>query len=845
MSPTSFCAIDANTQNAIGKDIDQFPGLTLRPGTHRTYPYNDVACHLLGHLTRVDAENRKDNNKDLDDLHAYLPNDLIGKTGIESLCEPTLRGARGTVDAVQGEETVLARQSPVPGRDVRLSIDIDLQQQIQSVFASARLNDATGRVIEENAVLHGAAIVLDVETNQVLAMVSYPTYDLNQIDELYARLNSDTINEPLRNRATMSAFEPGSTIKPVCGLAAITSGIVGVNEGIECTGAFEENGQLVPHGARCWVASMFGKVLRASNTSVMHHKVPSNAPHVGHDGNPDGFLTFSDALERSCNIYFETSADRLGIDRLSDWYEKFGLGRPTGLGLREAKGRLPRDYPKEITSMRRAMGFLAGMGQGYIAATPIQMANVAATIARNGIWMRPVLVLPDEDNRPPLLHPGAWQTVPDRVNLHLLPEAVKAVKLGMFNVVNGPAGTGKPVAAKNKELLDLLIAAKTGTATAAPFTIPVVDAAGQLVRDETKRVKRKTIEPSYPGKPNPIAPWYRAEVSPITGATSLDHAWFIGFAPMDKPKIAFAVMIEYGGSGGIVAGSVAREAIEACRTRGYVKRPGGLNPKGRRLDLMPRPGSRFTSQLMTESGNPLSPVLRPITARTRWRAWSEPRIRFWLFATLALCAVGLGFIIASLLARAHQHKLITRGVVAQATVVIANGETVKGRPQPPDSVVILEFPWKGEAHSTRPQTLEGRKDFITTNSILPIHVNPDDPDDWTWLDEPLPLITQIIGAIIALPLAAATFLRALLMRNTALQLWKGGTTIDAIVLETRSIAVAPLCRAVRVTPDLNGDDRIYTVYVPPSHSKLARGDSLSIIRPRGGATFAIASAWFE
>ena len=133
-------AIDTDTQNALGKDIDQFPGLLLRPGTHRTYPYDDVACHLLGHLAHVDANDLK-SNKSLDELRGYLRNDLIGKTGIESLCEPTLRGTRGQIDRVLGGETILASHDGVEGQDVRLSIDIELQQQIQSAFASARLRE--------------------------------------------------------------------------------------------------------------------------------------------------------------------------------------------------------------------------------------------------------------------------------------------------------------------------------------------------------------------------------------------------------------------------------------------------------------------------------------------------------------------------------------------------------------------------------------------------------------------------------------------------------------------------------------------------------------------------------
>ena len=125
------------------------PGLVLRPGTHRFYPYHDVACHLLGQLSKVDREDlERDAADDKDDLRQYRANDLIGRTGIESLCEPALRGSRGKYIKNLGDDQVVASQEPVPGQDVRLSIDIELQQQIQSIFAEALLRDASGTVIE-------------------------------------------------------------------------------------------------------------------------------------------------------------------------------------------------------------------------------------------------------------------------------------------------------------------------------------------------------------------------------------------------------------------------------------------------------------------------------------------------------------------------------------------------------------------------------------------------------------------------------------------------------------------------------------------------------------------------
>ncbi|MDB5301246.1 MAG: spoVD [Phycisphaerales bacterium] len=551
-------AIDTATQNDLGKNIDRYPGLVLRPGTHRYYPYSDVACHVIGNLSRVNGHEVKIHPSP-DDLRAYLPNDQIGRNGVEALCEPALRGSRGRTDKELGEETVLGNIPAVPGQNVRLTIDIELQQQIQSVFASTTLRDSKGHV-EEGALLHGAAIVLDVNTNEVRAMVSYPTYDLNHRDELYTRLLDDEINDPLRNRATMSQLEPGSTIKPLCGLAAITQGVLGVNEGIECTGYLILDGHPLKNG-RCWVASRWEGII----PTVSHHPVPY--PHEGHDGNLDGHLTYSDALERSCNVFFETTADRLGIELLSEWYEKFGLGRPTGIGITEFRGRLPSGL--HVAALRRSTCFFGGIGQGYVAATPIQMANAAAMIARDGVLMRPRLIAPSPDGKLPEMRQGTWQKVPERVDLHLPPAALAAAKDGMFRVVHSKSGTGTALVAGDKLLQRAMICGKTGTAQAARFSIKARDAAGNVIKDEKGKDVPYFPEPSTREQPNPLAPWYRATIDD-DGKLNLKHSWYIGFAPADKPQVAFAVMVEYGGSGGGAAASVARESLVTCIERGYL-----------------------------------------------------------------------------------------------------------------------------------------------------------------------------------------------------------------------------------------------------------------------------------
>ncbi|HEX4797569.1 MAG TPA: penicillin-binding transpeptidase domain-containing protein [Humisphaera sp.] len=555
--------ISTAVQNELGKNIDHYPGLVLRPGTHRFYPYADAGCHLLGSITRVNSEETKHKK---DELRDYLPNDLIGRTGIEALCEPALRGSRGRIERVLGEDAVLEQQDPTPGRDVKIAIDIELQQQIQGVFSAATVRDARGAITEKDVPLHGAAVVLDVKTNQVLALVSYPTFDANRLDELYQSLYNDHLNEPLRNRATMSAFEPGSTVKPLCGMAGIMAGVIGVNEGIECTGFLKLDGKQISNG-RCWVASTWLEKLGIAGVS--HHQVPYEDPHKGHDGNQDGYLTYSDGLQRSCNVFFETTADRLKIDGLSEWYGRFGLGRITGLGIAEVRGRLPNSFPLS-GPQRRSMGFFAGIGQGWVAATPIQMANAAAMLARGGIWMRPQILVPESSGEIPPVKADAWHDVPERVDLHLDPAALAAARDGMWRVVNTRGGTGTAIAAGDKEMEALMICGKTGTAQAHEFQYPPIRGKdGQIMRDEQGRVLRPPSPvPSKPGEVNPEAPWYRADAN-----GHIDHSWYIGYAPRDNPQVAFCVLVEYGGSGGGPAASVAREALEACITRGYLKAP--------------------------------------------------------------------------------------------------------------------------------------------------------------------------------------------------------------------------------------------------------------------------------
>lgn len=593
-------AIPPNVQNELGKDIDNYPGLVLRPGMTRSYPWNEVACHVIGHLTRVDAQDLKSDPFDEDELRKYQYNDLIGRTGLEALCEPMLRGTRGRIERYLGssdsEQTRGARSiDPLAGKDVTTTIDVNLQQEILELFGKAELRFDDGSTRHQP--MHGGAVLIDIPTGEVRALVSAPTFDPNTFDDDYATLALDNLNKPLLNRATQSSLEPGSTIKPVVGLGGITQGVLAVNEGIECTGYPTFGGRKM-NVLRCWTASKFEQV---APELVAHHQLPSNAPHQGRDGNAAGHLTFSDALERSCNVYFETVANRLGLDRLSYWMKQFGLGRMTGVGIAESRGRLPDAY--RGNNVKYAT-WASGIGQGEVMATPIQMANVAATIARDGICMRPTLVPrdtsdqlravakleveaqrkaweatpttqpPTQPSTQPFVEPTGWWNVADRADLHLSPEGLRAAHLGMFNVVNGDAGTGTNLRIKGDPIL---VAGKTGTAQAAPFMEKDLDENGVQRRDEHGRQLWKRLEPSTVDRINPRAPWYMAY--DLEGR-NLKHSWIIGYAPArGRPKVAFAVMVEYGGSGGSAAAGIAKGMLDACIQHGYLS-PGGDKNRG-------------------------------------------------------------------------------------------------------------------------------------------------------------------------------------------------------------------------------------------------------------------------
>lgn len=542
--------------------------LKLGPAVRRDYPYGDIACHVIGHVGPVSGEDRKaDPNKD-DDFRRYQMVDRIGRDGLELMAEQQLRGKRGMKYSDRGGAHLRAQEAE-PGTNVRTTIDIELQRAIAEGFKTVKFQtpdidptDPNGQKhIIDTLPMNGAAVVIDVATGEVRALVSVPTFDLNKFDELYEAMVDDNLNRPMANRALVDAIEPGSTVKPIIGLGAITQKLAEVGDTIECTGFPIINGKKLEK-PRCWTESLFGHLRMGA-----HHQVPSAAPH------PTGFLNLSDAIERSCNVFFETQGAKLGIQGQSYWMRQFGYGRPTGIGLPESRGLLP-ERAKIPADEATVAPLQSSIGQTWVLATPIQVANEMATIAREGIWQRPHLLV----NPLPSTKPVDPDAIPDRYDLKLDHGALHAVHEGMFNVVNSRAGTGTAVRRDDIEL-----AAKTGSATAAQLTRFLKDAKGnQLIDETTGRAIFEPVPYGRHGAPNPELPWYRMS-GEEKGKPKGTHSWVAGYAPADNPKIAFAVYVEYGGSGGTGAASVVEPLIQSCIDNGY------LTPSGNKDAAMARP----------------------------------------------------------------------------------------------------------------------------------------------------------------------------------------------------------------------------------------------------------------
>ncbi|MFO0996445.1 MAG: penicillin-binding protein 2 [Alphaproteobacteria bacterium] len=461
---------------AIEVNAPDLPGVLIDVGRTRYYPYAEAMAHVLGY---VGAASEADQDGD---ALLRLPNFPVGKDGLERRHEHSLRGTAGLsqieVNAFGRVIRELSREEGIPGREVTLSLDLEIQK-----FAYERFGEESG-----------ALVVMDVNTGEVIALVSVPGFDPNAFaggikSDLWRGLLNHP-RTPLINKAIAGQYAPGSTFKGVVALAALEAGI-SPSSGVVCTGSLAF-GDTAFH---CWKKE-------------------------GH-----GAVAMEQAIMKSCDIFFYETARKIGIDKIAEMAKRFGLGRPAAIELPgEKAGVIPsRDWKMATYHQPWANGetLVAGIGQGYVLATPLQLAVMASRLANGGKAVTPRLTREVRG-----LEDGT-AALREFDSMGISPQALEIVHRGMEAVVNTPGGT-----AYNTARLDdpsMMIAGKTGTS----------------------QVRRISAAERVTGvKKNEELPWHMR-----------DHAVFIAYGPVDSPRYAIAVLVEHGGGGSRAAAPIAKDVM--------------------------------------------------------------------------------------------------------------------------------------------------------------------------------------------------------------------------------------------------------------------------------------------
>lgn len=437
-----------------------FPGLFVETEVGRSYLYDRVGAHIIGYLGKIRSSQAT--SIELRDLPQEA---LIGQWGIEALFDKELRGTAGEkiveVDAIGRQLRLLKEVSAVKGKDIRLSLDINIHKAVHESFGTKA----------------GALVAFKVDSGEVLALESLPSFDPNlfakgvQYSD-WIRLINDP-KRPMLNRALQSQYPPGSTFKMIPAIAALEESAVDPEAVVNCTGGLSYGRWTFG----CWKKG-------------------------GH-----GAVNFHRAIVESCDVYFYELGKKIGIEKIYKYALAFGLGKKTGIELppiKEREGLIPTaQWKQQARKLPWYLGdtFISSIGQGFVLATPAQMAMMTMAIANGGFLYEPTLLYGQKKGF---------------VKIDVKEENLQIIKKAMAGVVSEPGGT-----AKSAQSQIVSIAGKTGTS--------------QVVS------KKKGL----------------------VGERFMDHAWFIAFAPVEKPEIAIAVFVEHGGGGGAVAAPIAKKAIEA------------------------------------------------------------------------------------------------------------------------------------------------------------------------------------------------------------------------------------------------------------------------------------------
>lgn len=533
-------------------DLATLPG-PLKADRTQTIRVDGLACHLLGKVrdkVYADDAPARDaflaSNPSLQaaafssvgkvrvDRGGYRDGDRVGDTGLERSQEHALRGLRGlrTTQLDTGAVTPIPSQ---PGRDARLTLDIQLQARVQAVMSPAlglavvqpwhhtpRVT-ADGTPIPgapaEGSPLFGSAVVLDIDTAEILAMVSTPTFTRRQLREEPESIFADTpelrLSTPTLNRAIAKAYQPGSIVKAFLLAEAISRGNLPIAQRLPCTGHLLPDR---PTMYRCWIYKQ---------QNATHNDV------YGHD------LDGAEAVAGSCNIFFFTLGRRLGPESIVRAYRDFGVCEPLRLGAGiEYQGELgpPRKDPNDPARTILGDGsnvsigdaIQMGIGQGPVAWTPVHAADAYAALARGGIFVKSRLLL-DEPASPPR-------------DLALDPDSINLALKGLSLSVNDPKGTGNHIKFDGIDepifnAPGVKVWGKTGTAAASPVV----------------------------GDPDGEGP------DPKQVLRSGDHSWFVIMVGRDRPRYVISVVIDFGGSGGKVSGPIANQIVHALLAEGYLE----------------------------------------------------------------------------------------------------------------------------------------------------------------------------------------------------------------------------------------------------------------------------------
>ncbi len=459
----------------------RFPGVEVKARQFRQYPFGASFSHVIGYIGRI-GERDQDRLAEAGQDANYKGTDHIGKLGIEARYEPWLHGRTG-IEKVETDSSgravrVLSRTAPVAGYNFYLNLDAKLQQVAEKVFGDYR----------------GALVALDPRNGGVLALVSKPGFDPNLfvdgIDSATWRELNDSIDRPLINRALRGVYPPGSTLKPFMGLAGMELGVRKPGDTIADPGYFTLPGS--SHRYRDWKKD-------------------------GH-----GMVDLKRSITISCDTYYYGLAHQMGIERMSGFLSQFGFGKKSGIDL---DGELAGLMPTPEWKQRRfkqpwwpGETVVAGIGQGYVLATPMQLAVATMAIANDGVLYKPQLIRAWRDPATGKVGYAAPQIMG---RIKLSPEYLRLVKEAMVDVTK-PGGTASVAGANTP----YLFAGKTGTAQ-----VVGIKQGARYVESQVRARHR-------------------------------DHALFIAFAPADDPKIVIAVMVENGGHGGSTAAPVARKVID-------------------------------------------------------------------------------------------------------------------------------------------------------------------------------------------------------------------------------------------------------------------------------------------